>query len=134
MEKKGYINVDELIPQVRIEQAATFYGVPLPELKKVGNETRTACFLNCDKKAPTGDRALAIQAEHPAKQFHCHNYGCGKGGNLVSLCDLMKPGANAGGKPRGDRFKEIAKDLQAMAGGEVGTPSPAPAVPAAPVI
>jgi 5S rRNA maturation endonuclease (ribonuclease M5) len=134
MEKKGYINVDELMPQVSIEQAANFYGVPLPELKKVGNETRTACFLKCGKKGPTGDRALAIQADHPAKQFHCHNYGCGKGGNLVSLCDLMKPGTNAGGKPRGDRFKDIAKDLQAMAGGETGTPSPAPASPVALVI
>ena len=97
MEKKGYINVDELMPQVSLEQAANFYGVPLPELKKVGSETRTACFLNCGKKGPTGDRVLAIQADHPAKQFHCHNYGCGKGGNLVSLCDLMKPGDSGGG-------------------------------------
>ena len=134
MEKKGFINVDELMPQVSLEQAANFYGVPLPELKKVGNETRAACFLNCGKKAPTGDRALAIQVDHPAKQFHCHSYGCGKGGNLVSLCDLMKPGASAGGKPRGDRFKDIAKDLQAMAGGETGTPSSAPAAPLAPII
>lgn len=134
MEKKGYINVDELMPQVSLEQAATFYGVPLPELKKIGTETRTACFLNCGKKGPTGDRVLAIQADHPAKQFHCHNYGCGKGGNLVSLCDLMKPGASGGGRPRGDRFKEIAADLQAMVGGETGTPSPVRLAPAAPVI
>ena len=134
MEKKGYINVDELMPQVSLEQAANFYGVPLPELKKIGSETRTACFLNCGKKGPTGDRVLAIQADHPAKQFHCHNYGCGKGGNLVSLCDLMKPGDRGGGRPRGDRFKDIAKDLQAMAGGETGTPSAVPAIPAAAVI
>ena len=26
-----------------------------------------------------------------------------EGGNLVSLCDLLKPGPNAGGRPRGDR-------------------------------
>ncbi|MBI1831284.1 MAG: hypothetical protein HYR84_07540, partial [Planctomycetes bacterium] len=114
MEKKGFINVDELMPQVSIEQVATFYGAALPDLKKVGAETRTACFLNCGKQTPTGDRALAVQADHPAKQWHCHNYGCGKGGNLVSLCDLLKPGASAGGRPRGDRFKEIAKDLLAM--------------------
>ena len=121
-------------PRSRMIQVANFYGVALPELNKIGSETRTPCFLNCDKKGPTGDRVLAIQADHPAKQFHCHNYGCGKGGNLVSLCDLMKPGASGGGRPRGERFKEIAKDLQAMTGGETGTPSPAPAAPAAPVI
>lgn len=139
MEKKGFINVDELMPQITVEQAANFYGVELPELKKIGNETRTACFLVCGKKTLTGDRALAIQENHPAKQWHCHNYGCGKGGNLVSLCDLMKPGANAGGRPRGDRFKEIAKDLQAMVEGVVPehaqAPAPAtPPVPAAPKV
>ena len=119
MEKKnGYINVDEVMPQVSLEQAAAFYGVQLPDLKRVGKETRTACFLACGKKAPTGDRALAIQADSPTKTFFCHNYGCGKNGNLVSLCDLMKPGPNMEGRPRGDRFKEIAADLQKMANGD----------------
>ena len=69
MEKKGFINVDELMPQVSLEQAANFYGVPLPELKKVGSETRTAYFLNCDKKGPTGDRVLAIQADRDKYKF-----------------------------------------------------------------
>jgi len=131
-EKKTFVNVDELLPQISIEQAASFYGVHLPELKKIGAETRTACFLNCGKKAPTGDRALAIQSDDPAKKFHCHHYGCAKGGNLVSLCDLMKPGTNAGGRPRGDRFKEIAKDLQAMIEGVMSNPTPALAAPPVP--
>src|SRR5688572_16589624 len=132
-EKRAFINVDELMPQISLEQAALYYGVALPELKRVGNETRTACFLNCAKKEATGDRAIAIQAEDPAKKWHCHQYGCGKGGNLVSLCDLMKPGPNALGRPRGDRFKDIAKDLEAMVAGTsapatVGViPAPAPA-------
>jgi 5S rRNA maturation endonuclease (ribonuclease M5) len=133
-EKKSFVNVDELMPQVTLEQAALYYGVSLPELKKIGAETRTACFLNCGKDKATGDRALAIQTEDPAKKFRCHQYGCQKGGNLVSLCDLMKPGPNAGGRPRADRFKEIAKDLQAMASGEAGTAAPSilPATPALP--
>jgi 5S rRNA maturation endonuclease (ribonuclease M5) len=83
----------------------------------------------CGKKEPTGDRALAVQTEHPAKQWHCHAYGCGKGGNLVSLCDLLKPGGT--GRPRGDRFKEIAADLQAMAAGET-TSAKAPVAPPPP--
>src|ERR1700689_3819788 len=116
-ERKPFVNVDELLPQLTIEQAANFYGIPLPQLRQVGTETRTRCFLACGRTKETGDRALAIQAENPVKPWHCHEYGCGKGGNLVSLCDLMKPGANMGGRPRGDRFKQIAADLQAMAQG-----------------
>jgi 5S rRNA maturation endonuclease (ribonuclease M5) len=117
MEKKSFINVDELMPQITLEQAAGYYGVVLPELKRIGKETRVACFLVCGKSKETGDRALAIQTGDPSKKWHCHQYGCGKGGNLVSLCDLMKPGPNAGGRPRGERFKEIAADMKAMVEG-----------------
>src|SRR4051794_27377583 len=98
-EKKSFINVDDLMPKVSLETAAGFYGVALPELKQQGAETRSRCFLTCGRTGETGDRALAIQAETALKTWHCHQYGCGKGGNLVSLCDLMKPGPNAGGKP-----------------------------------
>ncbi len=134
--KKPFISVDELMPQVSLEQAAAFYGFVLPEIHRVGVETRTACFLNCGKAKDTGDRALAIQAGEPVKSWFCHQYGCGKSGNLVSLCDLMKPGPVSNGRPRGERFKEIATDLQAMVSGEVRQllapgqvtpPKPAPA-------
>jgi hypothetical protein len=73
-----------------------------------------------------------IQPEHPAKIWRCHEKGCGRGGNLVSLCDLMKPGEHTEGKPRGERFKAILKDLQAMAAGsappveEEGSDAPTP--------
>ena len=74
---------------------------------------------------------LAIQEDDPATKWRCHEYGCGKGGNLVSLCDLMKGGESAGGKPRGQRFKEIASDLQAMTGGMISTDRPGIPPPAA---
>lgn len=134
-EKKSFINVDELMPQVSLEQAAAYYGAPLPELHRLGSETRSRCFLACGRTQETGDRVLAIQEGHPAKQWHCHQYGCGKSGNLVSLCDLLKPGTPAGGKPRGERFKEIARDLQAIAGGSAcpeGAAAPTPTKPAPP--
>ena len=83
-EKKSFVNVDELMPKVRLEDAARFYGVELPTLHRIGTETRARCFLNCGRTGETGDRALAIQTEHPAKQFACHQYGCGRGGHLVS--------------------------------------------------
>lgn len=139
-EQKSFVNVDELMPGLTLERVAAFYGVELPELRRVGAEIRTRCFLTCGKAAETGDRALAVQPEHPAKQWTCHQLGCGKGGNLVSLCDLLKPGASAGGRPRGQRFKDIAADLQAMAGGAerpqdpVSTPAEEPAPPKSPPI
>lgn len=128
-EKKSFINVDELTPQVSLEDVARFYGVLLPEIHRVGSETRTRCFLACRKTKETGDRALAIQHDHPAKQWHCHQYGCGKGGNLVSLCDLLKPGDQAGGRPRGERFKAIAADLLAITNGERPAGGAVPAAP-----
>jgi 5S rRNA maturation endonuclease (ribonuclease M5) len=123
----AFINVDELLPRLTVEQVAAFYGVPLPELHRVGAEIRSRCFLLCGRSQETGDRALSIQADHPARQWHCHQYGCGKGGNLVSLCDLLKPGPNCGGRPRGSRFKEIAADVRSMTEGILSAPVSAPA-------
>ena len=132
---RGFINVDELVPQVTVEQVAAYYGVQLPDLKRIGDETRTRCFLNCGRTEETGDRALAIQEGHPAKQYQCHQYGCGKNGNLIGIMDLLKPGPNMGGHPRGDRFKQIAADLRAMVDGVVapaGGTRPAVAPPVRP--
>ena len=114
-----YVDVEALMAQVTLEQAAAYYGVALPEMQRVGSEVRMRCFLNCGRKEETGQRALAIQADHRAKIWRCFEAGCGRGGNLVSLCDLMKPGEHAEGKPRGERFKAILRDLQAMAAGKV---------------
>ncbi|MDB5389430.1 MAG: primase [Planctomycetaceae bacterium] len=124
-DKRSYVNVDELLPRISLEQVAAFYGVTLPAITQVGDEIRLRCFLNCGKTAETGDRALSFQVSHPAKQWKCHQYGCPQGGNLISVCDLLKPGASAGGRPRGDRFKEIATDLQAMLQRVLATPQPA---------
>ena len=118
--------------QVTLEQAAAYYGVALPEMQRVGSEVRMRCFLNCGRKEETGQRALAIQADHRAKIWRCFETGCGRGGNLVSLCDLMKPGEHAEGKPRGDRFKAILADLQAMAAGKAPPESPMASVESAP--
>ena len=114
----AFVNVEALMQQVSLERAVAFYRVELPEIHRIGDEIRMRCFLNCGRGEETGERALSIQPEHPAKIWRCHQSGCGKGGNLVSLCDLMKPGPHANGKPRGDRFKAVLADLQAMAAGE----------------
>ena len=116
--KSSFIKVDELLPEVSLEQAANFYGVSLPEMRRVGDEVRMRCFLACGRSEETGDRAIAVQLENPVKPWKCHVYQCQKGGNLVGLCDLMAPGTNAGGKPRGERFKQIAADIASMTRGE----------------
>src|SRR5437588_488510 len=119
-ERSGFIDVEKLMPEVRVEQVLQFYGVGSAELERRGDEIRAKCFLQCGFGGETGPRALAINAADPTKKWKCHQYGCDKAGNLVSLCDLLKAGANAGGRPRGERFKEILKDLQAMASGVLG--------------
>jgi hypothetical protein len=121
-----YIDVDRLMEEVSVEQVAAFYSVQLPELQRRGDEIRAKCFLACGFGQPTGNRAIAINAADPAKKWKCHQYGCDKSGNLASMCDLLAPGAHAGGRPRGERFKQIARDLLAMAGG-----SPIPAASSA---
>jgi len=134
--RREWIDVRPLIPQVSVEQVAAFYGLPLPEMQRVGSEIRCRCFLNCGHDA-TGDRAVAIKADDPQKKWKCHQYGCEHGGDLLSLMDLVAPGTHMGGRPKGDRFKQLARDLQNIAGGDVQTkPVAAPAVvpPATPAI
>lgn len=113
------VNVDELIRRVSVEDVMRFYGVPSDTIHRVGNEIRTRCFLNCAKTEPTGDRALAIKVDDDAKRWCCHNYSCEhkRGGNLVGLIDLVKPGEHMNGRPRGERFKAILSDLKGITGG-----------------
>ena len=126
-EKAPFVRVDDLLPRIALEQLAGFYGVELPEMTRIGAEVRSRCFLRCGRTCETGERALAVQADEPTKKWKCFQSGCGKSGNLVSIADLLKPGANAGGKPRGDRFKAIAADLVAISEGLVrGVDVPAP--------
>jgi hypothetical protein len=104
-ERSGFVKIEEVMAQVSLEQVLAFYGIQMPEIRRIGDEVRMKCFLNCGRKGETGERALAIQVEHGAKIWRCFEAGCGKGGNLVSLCDFLKPGEHGGGKPRGKRFK-----------------------------
>ena len=127
--KSSFVKVDELLPQVTLERAAEYYGVQLPEMHGILGEVRMRCFLACGRTEETGDRAIALQVDNPVKPWKCHVYECQKGGNLVGLCDLMKAGQNAGGRPRGERFKQIAADLAAMVNGEQQPPATTAAPP-----
>lgn len=114
-QRKGWVDVEPLIEEVSIEQAAEYYGIAL-QLERTTGEVRTRCFLNCGKTEETGDRAMAIDMDR--KRFRCHHYGCTAGGGLLDLMFRMKHGREpTGGKLRGEEFKEIAGDLQAIASG-----------------
>lgn len=116
--KSSFVQIDDLQAQIDIETACRFYGVDPGPLERVGKDIRTRCFLNCGKTEETGNRAIAIDPESPVKRWRCHQYGCGKGGNLVTMCDLMKAGDNFGGKqPNGSRFIDIREDLRSIVGG-----------------
>jgi len=43
--------------RVSLEQAAAYYRVELPEVRRVGDEIRTRCFLACGRRGETGVRA-----------------------------------------------------------------------------
>jgi hypothetical protein len=136
---RSFVNVDDLMRRVNVEDVMRFYGVAHETINRVGNEIRTRCFLNCSKTEPTGDRALSIKVDDDAKRWCCHRYECEQkqGGNLVSLMDLVKPGPHMNGRPRAERFKAILADLQQIAGDAPLSAAPAPAthtvVPAADV-
>ena len=112
--KSGFVEIDQLQEQIDWETVWRFYGVDPGEVHRTGKEIRTKCFLNCGKTEETGDRAMAFDTTAP--RWRCHQYGCGKGGNMVSLCGLIKHGPDAL-RPRGSQFIGIRKDLKAMVSG-----------------
>jgi hypothetical protein len=74
-------------------------------------------MLHCGRAEETGDRAIAVQVDHPAKLWRCFHAGCGRGGNLISLLDYLLPGEHSNGRPRGDRFKQAIATLLAIRDG-----------------
>jgi hypothetical protein len=125
--KPGFINVDELAQQLTVQQVADHFGVPADALQQAGREIRTRCFLQCGKQHDTGDRALAIQSEHPAKIWKCHDYDCPvkQGGNLVSLISLAM---GLPVRPRGEDFKRVARLMQSLSNGDAPEPTASPRV------
>ncbi len=63
----SFVDVDELMRRVSLDDVCRFYGTPLDAVHRVGDEVRTRCFLNCGKSEPTGDRALAIKLGDPRR-------------------------------------------------------------------
>jgi len=110
----GYVrNVDELVEQTDPGDVASFYGYAWPAAS--GDEIRLECpVADCE---PSSYGKLAVNVADPANKIHCHS--CGVRGNLLVLMWIMKhQRLPSGGRLRGDEFKEIVGDLQAVRGGE----------------
>lgn len=124
----SYIDVDSLLPQVTPQQAAAYYGFPLPESSS-DRELRLACPFNCSDRTDN-PRAIAVSLTQAANPLTCHQYQCGVRGNLLTLMFAMKHGRlPTGGRLKGSDFKEMATDLQSIANGESSPVPPSPARP-----
>jgi len=129
-ENSGYLSIDELVANLDAASAIQQLA-PDAQIIRAGKEIRTRCFLICGKTAPTGERALSVNAAHPAKFFKCHQQygeGCtGKSGNFVSLVSLATGGPE---KPKGDDFKRVREIIRRLVEGEVIGQEQAPQPPA----
>mgnify|MGYP002624335133 CR=1 FL=1 len=120
MPRKGFIiDVDQATADCDVKQVIAALGGDLSQASEKGDELRLPCFLACGHSDASGRRVLAVQTGSRGKLWACHNYDCPvKGGNLAKLIDLTTPGASLDGKPSGDRFKQVARTLKAIIGGE----------------
>lgn len=124
MRNRAYIDgVDQLIEQTPVEQVLTHFGQPLPE--KSTGELRLPCVFSddCDESSYG---TLSVSLNDPAKVIYCHS--CGVRGNLLTLIHgLAHHRPPAGGKLRGDEFKESVQTLQRIRG-DVVRPQAVPVV------
>ena len=118
--RKGFIQIDELVDSLtgdQVQNVLRELGAPLETIKQQGDEIRTACFMQCGKQHPTGERAIALNCTKPGKVWSCHDYDCSiKKGNLISLASLAM---GLGPKPKGRDFFTVAKRIQSIVSGEV---------------
>jgi len=136
--KEGWIDVASLVPRVSIQEIAAYYRFDLGEAFGCSGEQRTRCPVTaCD--GHNDYRPVSINVDDPKGRWKCHRsgYGCGAQGDKLTLAHCIKHGdMPAGGKLTGSAFRDIARDLQAIAGGEtpqLETPrSEKPSVPSAP--
>ena len=108
----GYIDVDTLQAETRLEAAAAKCGVPL-EVKGSGAEVRIDCPFGCAGDH-CGRKEVAINTDNLQKVFRCHAYQCQFRGNLLTLMH----GWPSGQKPTGDKLKgeEFQRMKRVLAG------------------
>jgi len=133
--KEGWIDVASLAPRVSIQEIAAYYRFDLGETFGCSGEQRTRCpVTTCD--GHNDYRSMSINVDDPKGRWKCHRsgYGCGAQGDKLTLAHCMKHGdMPPGGKLTGTAFRQIARDLQVIAGDEAPRlEAPRPEKPSAP--
>lgn len=108
----SYFNdVDQLIEKTSLETVLQHYGLPLPA--EHAREHRMECVFNPDC-ADTSYGKLSVSLD-AARRIFCHS--CQTRGNLLTLIHgLEKRSMPAGGRLRGQEFKDAVAKLRELSG------------------
>lgn len=103
----GYVNVDELLAQTSLEEAARRCGIQL-DVRVTGREIRLDCPFGCPGDH-AGKREISVNVENREKVFLCHAYSCQQfRGNLATLMHGWLTGQRpSGDKLRGAEFNQV---------------------------
>ena len=116
---RGYMsNVDELVEQTPLDLVLAHYGLPLSNFN--AQEYRMKCVFNeACSESQYGNLAVKLDV---AKQIFCHS--CSVRGNLLTLIHgLEKRQPPAGGRVRGQEFKDAVAKLKAISAPGSSLPS-----------
>ncbi|MEL7499740.1 MAG: toprim domain-containing protein [Planctomycetota bacterium] len=122
---KKFVPVNELLAKTSLDQFISHYSFDT-EVRRKGNEERMRSPFACEKC--TGNQQV-VSVNWQAGVFTSHCYHCNVRGRVTTLLFGMKYGRQpAGGKLKGEEFKDIAADIAIVAGVRGESQSPPPKV------
>ncbi|MEL7496557.1 MAG: toprim domain-containing protein [Planctomycetota bacterium] len=121
--KKNFIPVNELLERTSLDQFISYYGFET-ELQRKGNEERMRSPFACEK-CQGNQQVVSVNWQSGVFTSHC--YHCNVRGRVTTLLFGMKYGREpAGGKLKGEEFKDIAADIATVAGVRSESPNKVP--------
>ena len=118
-------DVDSLVEHTSAEQVLSHFGKNPPD--RTTGEFRLPCVFN-ETCADSSYGTLTINLSDVAKRIYCHS--CGTRGNLLTLIHgLQAHKPPAGGRLRGDEFREAVATLRSIHGESPSSPGARPASP-----
>ena len=117
--KKGWIDVNELMPRVSIHDIAMYFRFDLGATFGITGEQRTRCpVASCDGHNDFRSVSVNLNSEKGTWKCHRGGYGCGGQGDKLTFAYCLEHGGMPpGGRLKGDAFVQTAKLLQQIAGG-----------------
>lgn len=118
-------DVDSLIERTSAEQVLAHFGKNPPD--RTSGEFRMPCVFN-ESCADSSYGTLTVNLSDVAKRIYCHS--CGTRGNLLTLIHgLQMHRPPAGGRLRGDEFRQAVETLRTIHGQSPSSPGTSPASP-----